>query len=160
MAIEIERRFLVASDGWRTHANDGHRFRQAYLASSATNSVRIRVVDDMTAYITIKSGFRGLTRDEFEYGIPVSDALAMLTLRESSVIDKVRHSVERDGLIWEIDVFAGDNDGLILAEVEISNENEVIPLPEWIGQEVSDDERYQNSTLAAAPFTTWKPKSA
>jgi adenylate cyclase len=155
MAIEIERKFLVANDNWRAQADGGQRIRQAYLASSATNTVRIRVINEATARLTVKSGFRGLTRDEFEYAIPVSDAIAMLVLRESSVVDKVRYNVEHDSLIWEIDVFAGDNVGLVMAEVELDDENKPISLPDWIKQEVSGDARYQNSALAATPYTTW-----
>jgi adenylate cyclase len=155
MVVEIERKFLVADDSWRGLADGGQRIRQAYLASSATNTVRIRVIDESTARLTIKSGFRGLTRDEFEYDIPVSDAIAMLVLRESSVIDKTRYNIERDGLIWEVDVYAGDNAGLVIAEVELDDESRAISLPDWIKHEVSGDARYQNSALAAAPYTTW-----
>lgn len=155
MALEIERKFLVSSDSWRTQADGGQRIRQAYLASSDTNTVRLRIINEATARLTVKSGYRGLTRDEFEYAIPVSDAVAMLALRESGVVDKVRYNVEHNNLIWEIDVFAGDNVGLVMSEVELDDENMPISLPEWIKQEVSGDARYQNSALAATPYTTW-----
>jgi adenylate cyclase len=157
MALEIERKFLVVDDAWRAQADAGRRMRQGYLTSSALNSVRVRIVDDGAAELAIKSGYRGLTRDEFEYQVPVADAVAMLPLCTGSIVDKVRHHLQLGGHTWEIDVFSGDNAGLIIAEVELASETEAVPLPPWTGEEVTGQLRYQNSQLAIEPYGTWVP---
>ena len=156
MAVEIERKFLVSNESWRDGASVGQRLRQAYIASSPACSVRLRVMGETHAKLTIKSGFRGLARDEFEYDIPVADAVAMFELRRHEIIiDKTRYRVEFDGLTWEVDVFSSHNDGLIVAEIELTDEAQAVSHPPWIGAEVTYDLRYQNSQLAIAPYTSW-----
>lgn len=159
MAIEIERKFRVITNDWRLAGDHGRRIRQAYLASSSKNSVRIRITDENQAKLTIKSGFRGIARDEFEYEIPVEDAVTMLPLCQASVIDKVRYHVPIGDFVWEVDVFAGANAGLTIAEIELTYENQEFSLPAWIGDEVTGDLRYQNSSLAETPYCEW-PDSA
>lgn len=154
MAIEIERKFLVVGDGWRK-LSPGIDYRQGYLLSEKGRSVRVRIANN-TGYLTIKGASRGISRTEFEYTIPVSDAAEMLdTLCDRPIIEKQRYHIPWGGLIWEVDEFAGANQGLIMAEVELSDPNQVIQLPDWIGQEVSHDPRYFNSYLAKHPYGEW-----
>ncbi|BDI19057.1 CYTH domain-containing protein [Nostoc cf. commune SO-36] len=154
MAKEIERKYLVLGDSWRGLA-EGNVYRQGYIATQDKVAVRIRVVGEKS-YLTIKGPSIKYSRLEFEYPIPVEDAQEMLeTLCERPFIEKVRYKIEWRGLIWEIDEFDGVNKGLILAEVELSDENQQIELPTWIGQEVSDDARYFNSNLVKHPFSQW-----
>lgn len=155
MAIEIERKFRVASDGWRDCVMSSRRLRQFYLSRDGLSSVRIRIEADARAWLTIKSAASGAARSEFEYPIPFVDARDMIPLAEGAVIDKVRHIVPFAGLDWEVDVFAGDNQGLVVAEVELSAADEAISQPPWLGAEVTDDRRYYNASLAVRPFTSW-----
>ncbi|MGI9476508.1 MAG: CYTH domain-containing protein, partial [Hyphomicrobiaceae bacterium] len=108
MSVEIERKFLVANDSWQDAAGQGQHLQQAYLSASAKNSIRIRVVDGMQAWLTIKSDYRGIERDEYEYEVPIDDANEMLELRQSGIIEKTRYPIPIDGLVWEVDVFAGE----------------------------------------------------
>lgn len=154
MAVEIERKFLVVGDAWRSLA-EGHVYRQGYISTAGLTTVRVRVVGDQ-GYLTIKGAVQGISRAEFEYPIPKADADAMLsTLCDRPFIDKTRYRIEHEGLCWEVDEFAGDNQGLILAEVELTDAEQPIVCPEWIGQEVSGDPRYFNSNLARHPFSQW-----
>lgn len=154
MPQEIERKFLVNSDEWRAGAQ-GEIYKQGYIVSDAQRSVRVRVICDR-AYLTIKSGVKGISRAEFEYKIPLTDAQEMLdTLCQPPLIEKTRYKISINGLIWEVDEFAGANAGLILAEVELTDEAQIIELPTWIGEEVSHDSRYFNSNLARVPYSTW-----
>ena len=154
MAQEIERKFLVKGDAWRKLAK-GTVYRQGYLSTVKERTVRVRTVGDK-GYLTVKGLSVGPTRDEYEYEIPVSDADAMLDkLCEQPLIEKTRSKIPFDGLIWEIDEFACDNEGLIVAEVELSDEDQKICLPDWIGEEVTDDPRYFNSSLIAHPYGSW-----
>ncbi|MGF1939037.1 MAG: CYTH domain-containing protein [Nostoc sp. ChiQUE02] len=154
MAKEIERKYLVRGDSWRGLA-EGSVYRQGYIATQDKATVRIRIVGEKS-YLTIKGPNIKYSRLEFEYLIPVEDAQEMLeTLCERPFIEKVRYKIESGGLIWEIDEFDGVNKGLILAEVELSDENQQIELPTWIGEEVSDDFRYFNSNLVKHPFSEW-----
>ena len=146
---------LVKSKAWQAAADGGRRIRQAYLSNTAKNSVRVRIIDDAAARLTIKSGYRGIVRDEFEYDIPVSDAVDLIRLRQSTIIDKVRYKVEYAGLVWEVDEFFGANAGLVLAEVELEDEDHDLDVPAWIGREVTGDKRFNNSQLAAHPFGKW-----
>ena len=155
MAVEIERKFLIAHDAWRADADQGQRIRQAYLSASASNSIRVRIVDETHAWLTIKSGYRGIVRDEFEYEVPLDDAVAMLELRQSSILDKVRYRVRNDDAVWEDDVFAGANAGLVLAEIELKDETQEPSLPAWLGAEITGELRYQNSMLASDPYANW-----
>lgn len=155
MAKEIERKFLVTGDAWRTLAKGTH-YRQGYLNSIKERTVRIRTIDDK-AYLTVKGPTVGVTRMEFEYEIPYSDCVEMLKhLAEQPIIEKARYKVPYNGLVWEIDEFFGVNEGLIVAEVELQSEDQVFEKPQWIGQEVSGDPRYFNSNLVNNPYTTWK----
>lgn len=152
MPKEIERKFLVASDGWREAAAGRTRIRQGYLCSGDGVSVRIRLIDEREARLTVKSA-RGagpaLTRDEFEYPVPLVDGLALMALCGGAPIDKVRHLVPAGtGRTWEVDVFAGAHAGLVLAEIELGAADEAVTLPGWIGREVTDDPRYGNEALA------------
>lgn len=155
MAKEIERKFLVVGSAWRTLAQ-GTRYRQGYLNSDKARTVRIRTVGDQ-AFLTIKGPTIGVTRTEFEYPIPYDDCVTMLNdLAEQPVIDKIRYKIPVDGLIWEVDEFFGANEGLIVAEVELTSEDQAFEKPDWVGEEVSGDVRYYNSSLIKAPYTTWK----
>ncbi|HEY5770588.1 MAG TPA: CYTH domain-containing protein [Terrimicrobium sp.] len=153
MAKEIERKFLVANDGWRS-GSKGCRYTQGYLSRDPERIVRVRQAGT-SAFITIKGITRGTTRQEFEYSIPNSDAPALLQLCLRPLIEKVRHVVEYHGKRWEVDEFLGDNQGLVLAEIELTREDEAVDLPPWLGEEVSHDSRYFNANLVEHPFTRW-----
>jgi len=155
MAIEIERKFLLRDDSWRDSADDGVLIRQGYLAGSEKSSVRIRIAGD-NANINIKSATLDITRQEYEYPIPLIEANEMLdTLSEGPLIEKIRYHVFHAKHCWEIDVFSGDNQGLVVAEVELGSVNESFELPSWLGEEVSDDARYYNVCLVKNPFKHW-----
>ncbi|MEB3212104.1 MAG: CYTH domain-containing protein [Leptolyngbyaceae bacterium] len=159
MGVEIERKFLVVGESWRSHAI-GRGYRQGYIQTTGLTTVRIRTVGDQ-GFITIKGPTQGISRPEFEYPIPVADAEEMLdTLCDRPLIEKTRYVVEENGLKWEIDEFHGENQGLILAEVELTDAAQVIRKPDWLGDEVSGDSRYFNSNLAQMPFTHWLESEA
>ncbi|NJN86245.1 MAG: CYTH domain-containing protein [Leptolyngbyaceae cyanobacterium SL_7_1] len=154
MPTEIERKFLVNGDAWRS-LGSGVVYRQGYLASDSRRSVRVRVAGDR-GFLTIKGATVGIARAEYEYAIPLSDAEELLeTLCDRPLIEKTRYSLTVEGLVWEVDEFMGDNQGLIVAEVELESADQRMPLPDWIGQEVSHDPRYFNSNLAKHPFRQW-----
>lgn len=154
MAKEIERKFLVKGDAWRALAQGTH-YRQGYLNSVKERTVRIRTINEK-AFLTIKGPTIGVTRQEYEYEIPHADCVQMLEhLAEKPIIEKNRYKIPHEGLIWEIDEFLGVNAGLIVAEVELNDENQVFNKPEWIGEEISADPRYFNSNLVKNPYTTW-----
>ena len=153
MAIEIERKFLVTGEGWKAQVTRRRHLRQAYLSRQGRTSIRVRIADATSATLTIKSRGGRTCRAEFEYSLPVADALALLELRDGLVLSKVRHEVRgNDGLTWEIDVFEGENTGLVIAEVELVHAQQVVVLPPWIGREVTHEERYYNSRLAHHPY--------
>ncbi len=155
MAIEIERKFLLRDDSWQDSADEGVLIRQGYLAGSEKSSIRIRVADDK-ANINIKSATLDITRQEYEYPIPLAEANEMLdTLCEGPLIEKTRYHVHHEKHLWEIDVFSGDNQGLIVAEVELRSVNENFEPPDWLGEEVSDDARYYNVCLVKHPYKDW-----
>ena len=155
MATEIERKFLIKHVGWRASADGGTRFQQGYLCRVVGRTVRVRLAGEQ-AYLTIKGETVGLARAEYEYAIPVADAIQMLDqLCERPLIEKTRYLVPHAGLTWEVDVFEGANTGLIIAEIELVSAEQAIPLPDWIGQEVSDDPRYYNANLVERPFGGW-----
>jgi len=155
MGQEIERKFLVVGEAWRAGAR-GERFRQGYLSSTKERTVRVRVHGDSAA-LTIKGPPEGLSRAEFEYVIPRADAEALLdTLCERPLIEKTRWFVDFGGLTWEIDEFAGENAGLVVAEVELESEDQPIDLPPWTGAEVTHDARYQNASLVRYPYSLWR----
>lgn len=153
MAHEIERKFLVTGDGWRA----GHptKYVQGYLSRSPGRTVRVRQAGDQ-AFLTIKGKSSGVSRLEFEYPIPVSDAGILMKLCDGPLIEKTRTVIEYEGKKWEIDEFHGDNAGLIVAEIELISEDEAFALPPWIGLEVSHDRRYYNSQLSRHPYNEWK----
>lgn len=159
MAIEIERKFLLRDDTWRKQADAGNSLRQGYFAGPADGeqraSIRVRVDND-NAYLNIKSYELGISRQEYEYPIDRYDAEKMLdSLCERPLIEKMRYKIISEGHIWEIDVFAGENDGLIVAEIELEDENELFYKPAWLGEEVSDDPRYYNVCLIQHPYKEW-----
>ena len=154
MGKEIERKFLVKGETWRALAQ-GTMYRQGYLNSAKERTVRVRTVGDK-AFLTIKGITVGATRAEYEYEIPFDDCNALLdNLAEKPFIEKKRYKIPFEGLIWEVDEFFGDNQGLIVAEVELQSEDQHIPKPDWVGDEVSGDPRYFNSNLIKHPFTKW-----
>ncbi len=156
MADEIERKFLVRGEGWRSGPIIRRSLiRQAYLTQGNRASIRIRIRDADAATLTVKSNETKIRRQEYEYAIPVQDAEAMLALRAGSVIEKVRHDLAWGSLTWEIDVFEGENKGLVIAEIELSHEAQDFMRPDWLGPEITDDPRYSNSSLAIRPFCAW-----
>lgn len=155
MGTEIERKFLVKGDEWRSLAT-GVCYRQGYIITKNGTTVRVRLVGDR-GFLTIKGPRVGIARREYEYDIPGKDAREMLeTLCDRPQIEKTRYKIPAGEFVWEVDEFAGENQGLILAEVELKNENQIVELPSWIGEEVSGDIRYYNSYLAENPFSQWE----
>jgi CYTH domain-containing protein len=153
MALEIERKFLVKKDNWRN--GQGTMYRQGYLNSDKNRNVRVRVIDDR-GYLTVKGISNGATRVEYEYEIPKAEADAMLDyLCEKPLITKKRFKIEFKGFVWEVDEFFGDNQGLIIAELELESEDQVFIKPEWIGEEVTGDPKYFNANLIHHPYSTW-----
>lgn len=157
MALEIERKFLLAGEGWRGLA-EGIHYRQGYLCVDRQRTVRVRMAGHK-GYLTVKGATTGLARREYEYEIPLADAQAMLdTLCPQPQIEKIRYTIPFRGCTWEVDEFFGMNEGLVVAEIELQREDQVFERPEWIGREVTDDPRYYNAALCAAPFSTWEER--
>lgn len=154
MGKEIERKYLVKTDAW-VPQDEGVHFKQGYLNSQKERVVRVRI-EGTKAKLTIKGITTGVTRSEFEYAIPVEDAAILLDqLCEQPLIDKHRHKETHGAHTWEIDVFHGENDGLVIAEVELRSEDEKLDLPSWVAEEVSSDPRYFNSNLLKNPYRNW-----
>ena len=154
MAKEIERKYLVKGNQWKTLAQ-GMVYRQGYIPTVGKQTVRVRIVGNQ-GYLTIKGENVGATRSEFEYPIPVEDAAEMLnTLCDRPLIEKTRYKIPQGDLVWEVDEFAGENAGLVIAEVELQEENQQIELPEWIEGQVTDP-KYYNSNLAKHPYSKWE----
>jgi CYTH domain-containing protein len=158
MKQEIERKFLVKDNSWRDSAAGGVSCRQGYLSSGPDGAtVRVRLMGER-GFLTVKGPARGISRAEFEYEIPAEDAEQMLdTLCGGRIVSKTRHFLPIDGLTWEIDEFTGQNSGLVLAEIELSSEEQSVGQPAWLGEEVSLDSRYTNAALSRTPFSRWKP---
>jgi adenylate cyclase len=156
VAKEIERKFLVSDESWRS-GSPGCHYIQGYLSRDPERVVRVRQAGD-AAVITIKGISRGTARQEFEYAIPLSDAEALMKLCLRPLIEKTRYKVEYHGKRWEVDEFRGENEGLLLAEIELTREDEPVDLPPWVGKEVSHDARYFNANLVEHPFTRWNIK--
>lgn len=155
MPTEIERKFLLKNSSWKELADEGTQYSQGYIVGSKHASVRVRI-QGKRAYLNIKSATIDIVRQEFEYEIPFDEATEMLeTLCDKPLIDKVRYLIKHENHVWEIDVFSGDNDGLTVAEVELKNKDEKFIKPDWLGEEVSDDERYYNVCLVKHPFKDW-----
>ncbi|REG89517.1 CYTH domain-containing protein [Winogradskyella sediminis] len=155
--IEIERKFLVNSDAFKAEANTHYIIKQGFLNSDKARTVRVRLKNDK-GYLTVKgkSSANGLSRFEWETEISKLEAEALLKLCEPGIIDKTRFEVTKHGHIFEIDVFYGENEGLIMAEVELNSESETFLKPEWLGKEVTGDIRYYNSMLSKRPFKEWE----
>lgn len=154
MAKEIERKFLVKDESFKLFST-GVLYRQGYLNRDKERTVRVRVAGEL-AYITIKGITNGIERLEFEYQIPMKDANELLeTLCVKPLIEKLRYKFVRDGHVWEVDEFIGENEGLIIAEVELKSTDEQVVLPDWVGKEVTGDIRYYNSNLVINPFKAW-----
>ena len=158
MSFEIERKFLVRSSDWRELAIEHSNIRQAYLSTDGKSSIRVRIRDNRSATLSVKSRPSSLRRLELEYPIPVLEAEALMQLRQSGIVEKVRYIVPAGTLKWEIDVFLGDNLGLLIAEIELPEENHPIEVPAWIGAEVTGQAQYYNGSLAQRPFSLWSPR--
>ena len=157
MAIEIERKFIVTNENYKALAFSSDRIAQGYICREGGNSARVRVRGDK-GYITIKgpSLDGGLSRFEWEKEIPVAEALELLKLCHDGIIDKIRHLVKCGEHIFEVDEFFGDNEGLVIAEVELGDVGETFAKPDFIGQEVTGDKRYYNSRLTRFPYKSWQ----
>lgn len=156
MAVEIERKYLVKKDKWeQVDKGTGNRFSQGYILTDPEKTVRVRLTES-EAFITIKGKTTGASRAEYEYTIPVQDAEELLSGFCSTVISKIRYKIQHEDHMWEVDEFSGDNAGLIIAEIELTSEGERFELPEWVGEEVTEDRRYYNSNLSLNPYKNWE----
>ncbi len=153
MNIEIERKYLLKDSSWKENAV-GVRYKQAYLNEKGDNTVRVRIEGDK-AKLTIKSKAHNISRMEFEYDIPMEDAEKLFTIAKTNAVEKYRYKIPYAGNVWEVDEFLGDNEGLVVAEIELKSEDQPFEKPSWIGEEVSADKRYTNANLAIKPFKTW-----
>ncbi len=155
MATEIERKYLVNSMAWKVKADEGTRLLQGYMANTEKVAIRVRIAGEQ-AWLTLKSASAGIRRLEFEYPLPVADARQIMDeFCQGQVIDKTRYRLPLGGHVWEIDVFHDANEGLVLAEIELKNEQDDFTLPAWIEREVSADKRYYNAYLSQTPYSTW-----
>ncbi len=154
MAKEIERKFLVKKELWQPR-DEGVAIAQGYLAADAARAVRVRLAGER-AYLTVKGPTKGIERLEFEYEIPADEARAMLSLCERPWIEKRRYRERYGAHTWEIDCFSGENEGLIVAEIELARADEAFEAPPWLGEEVSEDSRYLNASLLRLPFSRWQ----
>lgn len=158
MAIEIEHKFLLANDEWRKVVQKSIKYKQGYLSSQPTSSIRVRISDDH-AWLNIKSATIGTERLEFEYEIPLADANVIInTLCGKPLIEKTRYFIPIEDHIWEIDEFEGDNKGLVIAEIELPEAGKAFAKPQWLGEEVTFDLRYYNNNLAVNPYYKWSKK--
>jgi adenylate cyclase len=148
MAVEIERKYLVTSDGWQKLVSRQSELRQGYLAVTDRASIRIRIKDPGTATLTVKSAGNAVARDEYEYGIPTADAEEMLTLCDDHVVEKTRYIVAVDGDEWEVDVYHGRHAGLVTAELELATAQDRVSIPSWVSEEVTGNSEYSNAALA------------
>ncbi|MDR3695878.1 CYTH domain-containing protein [Mucilaginibacter sp.] len=156
MGLEIERKFLVDHEKWEEiNKPDGIHYRQGYLVDEPGKTIRVRVAGKK-GFITIKGSTRGITRKEFEYEIPVDEAVQLIDGFAGSEVEKIRYGITFEGNLWEVDEFLGDNKDLIMAEIELKQEDEAFEKPGWITREVSDDKRYYNSYLAKNPYRQWR----
>jgi adenylate cyclase len=156
MALEIERKFLIRSEEWREKVTSRELLRQGYLSSGSQCSIRARVAGEQ-AWLNLKARRSGMTRLEFEYPIPVEDANQILNeLARGPILEKYRHLIPAGDYVWEVDEFLGANAGLIVAEIELPSEGAQFERPSWLGEEVTEDERYYNFNLAQKPYTEWR----
>ena len=154
MNIEIERKFLLLNNLWKSEAVGVH-YKQAYLNEKGDNTIRVRIEGNQ-AKLTIKSKATNISRMEFEYDIPMEDAEKLFLIAKTPAVEKYRYKIEYAGNIWEVDEFLGDNEGLVIAEIELESENQTFQKPSWIGMEISGDKRYTNANLARNPYKNWK----
>lgn len=155
MGTEIERKFLVTTDGWRSAATRVLLLRQGYLSTNPECAVRVRISGN-EAWLTVKGRSVNGVAPEFEYPVPVADAAAMLDkLAQKPLIEKKRHIIPMDVFTWEVDEFFGENKGLVIAEIELASADQPYPVPAWLGREVTGDPRYYNASLVARPFLSW-----
>jgi adenylate cyclase len=155
MGIEIERKFLVHKEKWnRVIKEKKSLYRQGYIVSDPEKTIRVRLTDK-SGFLTIKGLTKGASRPEFEYPIPKEDAIQLLDNFCNSEISKIRHFISHDKKLWEVDEFLGENEGLVVAEIELASEDETFTLPDWIDKEVTADKKYSNSNLAINPFKNW-----
>lgn len=158
MNVEIERKFLVHKNLWKEIGKpEGVFIQQAYLLKEVEKNVRIRLKGEQ-GFLTIKGKTENLSRPEFEYEIPVEDAKKMIELFGKDIIEKIRYHITFEQYLWEVDVFFGNNLGLIVAEIELESEDSIFPKPDWIAKEVSHDSRYFNSNLSKHPYQAWEKK--
>lgn len=156
MPLEIEHKYLIRKDLWyAVHKPSGIKIRQGYLLSDPERTIRVRL-DGINGSLTIKGPSRNATRAEYEYRIPANEADELLQLCTALIIEKIRYRIEFGGKTWEVDEFFGENEGLILAEIELKFADEGYDKPTWVGEEVTNDQRYYNSYLAANPISKWK----
>lgn len=159
MAVEIEKKFLLKNNNWRKLVAQSVRYKQGYFSTNKKSSIRIRVTDN-SASLNIKSATLGITRNEYDYPIPLDEAEEMLEqLCNRPLLEKTRHFLMHDGNKWEIDEFLGDNQGLIVAELELEHPEQTFSKPDWLGEEVSDDPRYYNVCLVTHPYKDWGQNS-
>lgn len=158
MKIEIERKFLVRQELWeQLEKPAGIRIKQGYLITDKSKSVRVRIYGD-TGFLTIKGESQGFSRMELEYPIPYDEAKLILEELAGNVIEKTRYKIVIDTATWEVDVFSGLNEGLIVAEIELESEDEKFDIPDWLAGEVTNEEKYYNSMLSLNPYKNWKRK--
>lgn len=155
MALEIERKFLVVAEKWNAlEKPQGSYLKQSYISTDPEKTIRIRIIGS-EALIGIKGKMKGISRSEYEYKIPMQDAIDMMAEFGEKSIEKTRYLIPYEGKTWEVDVFAGENDGLIIAEIELESENEAFNKPAWLDKEVTTDSRYLNVLLQEKPFSKW-----
>jgi len=158
MGTEIEKKFLITSDKWRGIV-PGKQYSQGYLSRDKDSTVRVRTINDK-GFITVKGAVKGETRLEFEYEIPLDDAAELLTkLCHKPLIEKTRYKIPFAGFTWEVDEFAGDNEGLVFAEIELEYEEQEFSRPDWIGEEVTGDPKYYNASLVSYPYRDWREET-
>lgn len=156
MGVETEKKFLVKKVLWNKVKQHGTLYRQGYMLREEDKTIRVRLIEGDKGYITIKGSVKGFSRPEYEYPIPEKDAEALLSNFCNAIVSKRRYKVKTGNKVWEVDEFLGDNEGLIVAELELKDEAETFNLPEWIDTEVTGDKRYYNSELSVNPFKNWK----
>lgn len=155
MAVEIERKFLVRGAGWQVDVRHSEAIRQGYVFVTGEKSLRVRIVGDKSARLTLKTQRTAISRNEFEYEIPLADANELMTSCEGHLIEKRRYVVAWRGRLWVVDVFEGCNAGLVVAEIELASEHEEFPIPPWAGPEVTAEARYTNAALSRTPYCEW-----
>jgi adenylate cyclase len=160
MPVEIERKFLVANDAWRRQADAGILIRQGYLTNAQQLSLRVRISGDGKAKLTIKFPRTEVSRLEYEYDIPMNEAEELMELGQGAIVAKRRHHIAMGDVVWQVDVFEAENCGLVMAEIELNSEDQEFDRPGWVGDEVTQHRRYQNSQLAHRPYRSWEPQPA